>query len=257
VAGALAEAAAPPRAGDASDYAGALLELLDAYDALEPGAVRPGVERLADALDRLVARAGGRRGGTAAVAALDALISDAYEWRAARLVAAGRLHERDALLQGYLGLVGEGFVAPGRWAALAAAELATTAYDAGAVVEAGWYARRALGWAPTSPDARTTDALVSAVDVLVSVGRLEDAIALATPLVSRLDRPRAVSAATAVTLCCALARAHSDLGEHSFAIEHAATATDRARRTWGAHSFTTRVCEALLDDCLARAVANR
>lgn len=255
VAGPVCEAAPPPRAGDATRYAVALLGLLDAYDALVPGEVLPGVARLAGALDRLVAAATGGPGGTVPGEAFHAVISDAYEWRAARF-SGDRLDERDALLGGYLGLVGEGFVAPGRWAALAASELGhASRYDN--PVAAAWYAERSLAWAPAALDDRSTDALVASIETLVSVGHHLRAIEHSPRFLARLDWRRGMSAPSAVTLRCALARAHSDLGEHTLAIEHAGDALARARRAWGARALATQVCDALFDECFQRAIANR
>jgi|GEM_PF-6781873 len=248
-------AAAPPPSGDATPYAVALLGLLDAYDALRPGEVLPGVARLANALDRLVAAANGGPGGTVPGEALDAVISDAYERRAARL-SGDRLDERDALLRGYLGLVGEGLVAPGRWAALAASQLGHASRGASPVA-AAWYAERSLAWSPAPLDDHVIDALVTSIETLVSVGHHLSAIAHSPRFVARLDWRGGMSAPNAVSLRRALARAHSDLGEHTLAIEHATDALARARRAWGGRAPTTQVCDALFDECFQRAVANR
>jgi hypothetical protein len=255
VAGPLSEVAPPPRSGNPSRYASALLGLLDAYDALAPGGVLPGVARLGDALDHLIAAAAGDSNGNALGDTLHAVVSDAYQWRASRC-SGDRLDERDALLDAYLALVGEGFVNPDRWATLAASELGHVArYDNPAA--AAWYAERSLAWAPAVLDDRSIDALVISIETLVSVGHHLSAIAHSPRFVARLDWRRGMSARNAVTLRCALARAHSDLGEHVLAIEHAADSLARARRAWGARARGTQACDALFDECFQRAVASR
>ncbi|MCJ7436311.1 MAG: hypothetical protein MUP97_00925 [Acidimicrobiia bacterium] len=256
VASSIIEAAPPPRSGDASRYAEALLGLFDAYGTLVPGSVLSSVGRLAAALERLVAAANDRVEGSVPGEAFHAVISDAYEWQAARLT--GELIDvRHELLEGYLALVGEGFVFPGRWAALAASELAIASRDADRPVAAAWYAERSLAWAPGAPDLRTTDALVTSIETLVSVGHHLSAIEHSPRFVALLDWRRGMSAPSAVTLRCALARAHSDLGEHTLAIEHAGDALARARRAWGGRARSTQVCDALFDECFQRAIANR
>lgn len=254
VASSLVEAAPPPRGGDATRYADALLMLFDAYDSIVPGSVLPSVGRLATALEGLVATATGH---TALPAdAFHAVISDAYEWQAARLT--GELVDvRHALHEGYLALIGEGFVRPGRWAALAASELAVAARSDEQPAAAAWYAARSLDWAPHALDRRTLEALVTSIATLVAVGEHERAIEQSPRFVARLSWRGGMRASTAVTLRCALAQAHSDLGEHTLAIEHAGDALVRARRTWGARALTTQVCEHLFDECFLRAVANR
>jgi hypothetical protein len=254
VGGSIVEVAPPPRAGDATRYARALLALFDAYDSIVPGSVLPSVGRLATALEELVEVATGRPAVPGE--AFHALITDAYEWQAARL-AGDHLDVRHALHDGYLGLIGEGFVLPGRWAAIAAAELAAAALRADQPVAADWYATRALGWAPATLDRRTIDALISAIETLVMLGEHETAIEHSPRLVARLAGRGGMRASSAVTLRCALARAHSDLGEHSLAIRHAEDALARARRAWGARSVTAQVCDLLFDECFQRAVANR
>ena len=149
---------------------------------------------------------------------------------------------RHALHDGYLALIGEGFVQPGRWAAIAAAELAAAELRADQPVAVDWYARRALGWAPSSLDRRTVDALVGAVESLVAIGEHEAAIEHSPRLLARLAWRGGMRASSAVTLRSALARAHSDLGEHSLAIEHAGDTLARARRTRGAPGRSPHRC---------------
>ena len=255
VVGPLSEVAPPPRSGDATQYATALLGLFDAYDALAPGGVLPGVARLGDAVDRLIAAANGCSSGTALGETLHAVVSDAYQWRTSQCLG-DRLDERDALLEGYLALVGEGFVNPDRWATLAASELGRVArYDN--PVAAAWYAERSLAWAPAVLDNRSIDALVISIETLVWVGHHLSAIAHSPRFVVRLDWRHGMSTRSAVTLRCALARAHSDLGEHILAIEHAGDALARARRAWGARARGTQACDLLFDECFQRAVAHR
>jgi len=254
VTSAIAEAAPPPRSGDATAYAQALLGLFDAYDSIVPGSVLPSVGRLASALEGLVEAATGRPAVPGQ--AFHALISDAYPWQAARFTG-DLLALRRELHDGYLALVGEGFVRPERWAAIAASELAVAACDGGGSVAAAWYAERSLAWAPGALDPRTIDALVTSIETLVALGHHVSAIEHSPRFVARLDRRGGMRAATAVTLRCSLARAHSDLGEHTLAIEHAIDALVRARRTWGARALTTQVCDLLFDECFQRAVANR
>jgi hypothetical protein len=256
VASSILEAAPPPRAGEVTRYADALLRLFAAYETLGAGAVLPGVGRLDGALATLAAAANEHTEGALYREALHAIVSDAYEWRAARLTGP-RLGERHTLLEGYLSLVGEGFVLPGRWATIAASELGVAARTAGGPVAAAWYADRSLVWAPSALDRRTLDALVTSIETLVLLGHHVEAIEHSPRLVARLAWRGGMSAASAVTLRCALARAHSDLGEHSLAIEHARDALDRARRAWGARARSTRVCDLLFDECFERAVANR
>jgi len=256
VASSVIEAAPPPRSGDATRYAEALLGLFDAYGTLVPGSVLPSVGRLATALERLVAAANDRAEGSVPGDALHAVITDAYEWQAAFF--AGELIDvRHGLLEGYLALIGEGFVIPGRWAALAASELGVASRDADQPVAAAWYAERSLAWAPDTPDLRTTGALVASIETLVLVGRHLSAIEHSHRFVARLDWRRGMSAPSAVTLRCALARAYSNLGEHDLAIEHAEDALARARRAWGARARATQECDALFDECFQRAIANR
>ncbi len=219
-----------------------------------PGSVLPSVGRLATGLEQLVEVATGRP--SVPGEAFHALITDAYEWQAARLTD-DLVDVRHALHDGYLALIGEGFVRPGRWAAIAAAELAAAELRADQPVAVDWYARRALGWAPVNLDRRTVDALVTAVESLVAIGEHEAAVEHSPRLLARLAWRGGMRAPSAVTLRCALARAHSDLGEHSLAIEHASDALARARRTWGARSITAQVCDLLFDECFQRAVANR
>jgi hypothetical protein len=254
VASAIVDAAPPPRGGDPTRYAQALLGLFDAYDSIVPGSVLPSVGRLATALEGLVEVATSRP--SVPGEAFHAVITDAYEWQAARFT--GELLDlREQLHDGYLALIGEGFVLPGRWAAIAASELGAAARHTDHPVAAAWYAARSLVWAPGALDRRTLDALVISIETLVSVGEHECAIEHSPRLVARLDRRGGMRAATAVTLRCALARAHSDLGEHTLAIQHAGDALVRARRTWGARALTTQVCDLLFDECFQRAVANR
>ena len=256
VASSVIEAAPPPRSGDATRYAEALLGLFDAYGTLVPGSVLPSVGRLATALERLVAAANDRAEGSVPGDALHAVITDAYEWQAAFF--AGELIDvRHGLLEGYLALIGEGFVIPGRWAALAASELGVASRDADQPVAAAWYAERSMAWAPDTPDLRTTGALVASIETLVLVGRHLSAIEHSHRFVARLDWRRGMSAPSAVTLRCALARAYSNLGEHDLAIEHAEDALVRARRAWGARARATQECDALFDECFQRAIANR
>ena len=256
VANSISEAAPPPRSGDATSYAEALLGLFEAYHTLVPGSVLPSVGRLATALERLVAAANGSAEVSVPVEAFHAVITDAYEWQAAWFT--GELIDvRHGLLEGYLALIGEGFVIPGRWAAVAASELGVASRDADQPVAAAWYADRSLAWAPGTPDLRTTDALVTSIETLVWVGHHLRAVEQSHRFVALLDWRRGMSAQSAITLRCALARANSDLGEHSLAIEHAGDALARARRVWGARARSTQACDALFDECLQRAIANR
>ena len=256
VASSIIEAAPPPRVGDTTRYAEALLGLFDAYGTLVPGSVLPSIGRLAAALERLVAAANDRAEGSVPADALHAVITDAYEWQAA-FFTGGLIDVRHGLLEGYLALVGEGFVIPGRWAALAASELGVASRDAEQPIAAAWYAERSLAWAPDPPDLHTTGALVASVETLVSVGRHLIAIEHSHRFVARLDWQRGMSATSAVTLRCALARAHSNLGEHDLAIEHAEDALVRARRAWGTRARSTQECDMLFDECFQRAIANR
>jgi hypothetical protein len=247
--------APPPKRAPAREYASALVELFQAYDALSAQRVRPAMQRIRDALGRLAMVTGSPppSDATATRAVEDAFVwkAEGYRW--------DRTDEHVALAEVHVALAGEGHLRTGDAAMRAAAFLAVEASHRPDYQRATRYAASALRWG-TEAHRWFPSPLADCVSILAEAGDCSAVVKLAPPLLEPYEpfdeidtdvmQPPETYTAYVVQVGSELARALAELGALDDAMTYAADALWRAIRRFGPDHPLTLSCQSTYADRL-------